>query len=211
MRILLLGATGRTGREVLAQALERGHEVAALVRSPEKIEGNDPRVTVGVGSVMDPVAVEVAMAGCEAVLSTLGNRAAGDLFGTSLMTDTVRALLPAMKRHGVERLVVLSAVGVGQSAAQAPALIRLGFRTALRAIAKDKARSEDEIRASGLDWTIAYPPALTSGPLTKSYRAGEDLRLEGMAKVSRADVAHFMLEVLQDPAFSKKNAVISST
>jgi putative NADH-flavin reductase len=165
---------------------------------------------VRVGSVMDPAALESAVHGRDAVLSTLGSHSVRDLFGATLMTKTMQALVPAMERQGVSRLIVLSAGGVGEAAHQAPALIRIGFRTLLRQIAKDKAGSEDYVRGSGLDWTIVYPPVLTNGPLTKEYRVGEDLRLKGGARIRRADVAQFMLAQLEDSSYSRKNAIISS-
>jgi putative NADH-flavin reductase len=209
MKLLLLGATGKTGRQVLAQALEGRHDVTALVRSPEKLM-KDPHLEVRVGSVMDPAAVEDAVRDRGAVISTLGTRRARDLFGADIMTKTMHAVVPAMERHGVSRLIVLSAVGVGEVTQHAPAMIRIAFRTLLRQIAKDKAASEEYVRAGGLDWTFVYPPMLTNGALTQSYRAGEDLRLHGRARISRADVAHFMLAQLEDGAYSRKNAIISA-
>jgi putative NADH-flavin reductase len=210
MKLLILGATGRTGRHVVTQSLDRGHDVRALVRSPQKLTG-DPRIDVRAGSVTDPAAVEAALDGRDSVVSALGSRRAMELLGTHFMTDTMRALVPAMDRGRVRRLVVLSAVGVGETESQAPAMIRLGFRTLLRGIARDKERAEAQVRESGLDWTIVYPPALTNGPLTKTCRFGEDLMLKGSAKVSRADVAHFMLDQLDDAVFSRKNVVVAST
>jgi putative NADH-flavin reductase len=208
VNLLLLGSTGRAGRVLLEQALDRGHDVAVLVRSPEKLPA-DPRLgAVRVGSVLDEDAVDSALEGRDAVLSTLGSRRPSEAFGTTFMTDAMRALVPAMTRRGVRRLVVLSAAGVGAKARHAPFPIRAAFATALRQIAKDKARSEAYVRESGLDWTFVYPPMLTDGPITKSCRAGEDLRLKGMARISKADVAHFMLDQLESAAFSCKDVVV---
>ena len=207
MRLLLLGATGRTGRELLRQAVERGHDVKAFVRNPGKLD--DIRgVDLRVGSVLDASALDQALQGREAVLSTLGSRRPAEVFGTSFMTDVMQALVPGMERRGVRRLIVLSAAGVGDVARYGPRPTRMAFRTALRAIGRDKARSEALVRRTDLDWTFVYPPALTKGPLTKDYRAAEDLRLKGMARIRRADVAHFMLDQLQDASFSRRNAVI---
>src|SRR5947209_2286244 len=121
MKILLLGATGLTGRQLLAQALEQGHEITALVRSPEKL-AETRGLDVRVGSVMDRTALEDAVHGRDAVLSTLGTRSVRDLFGATLMTKTMGTLVPAMEHRGVSRLIVLSAVGVGEATQKAPAL-----------------------------------------------------------------------------------------
>ena len=209
MKLLLLGATGRTGKELLEQALERGHYVTALVRSPEKI-ADRMEVDVRVGSVMDAAAVEDAVHDRDAVVSTLGVRSARDLIRADLMTKTMSALVPAMARRGVRRLIVLSAVGVGGTVRQAPVMVRIAFRTMLRPDARDKAAAEAYVRQSGLDWTFVYPPMLTKGALTTSYRVGEDLCLSGMPKISRADVAHFMLAQLAVQTYMRKNAVVSS-
>src|SRR5439155_20580419 len=114
---------------------------------------------------------------------------------------------PAMKRRGVSRLILESALGVGQSAEHAPAAFRLAFVTVLRQVGRDKAAAEDYLRASDLDWTIVYPPSLTNGPATGAYRSGETLELGGVPTISRADVAHFMLNQLDDASYSRRMAI----
>jgi putative NADH-flavin reductase len=122
----------------------------------------------------------------------------------------MRALVPAMNRHTVERVIFLSALGVGTSRAHAPLMFRTVFATAFRQIGKDKAAGEDYLHASDLDWTLVYPPALNNGPLTDSYRAGETLKLSGFAKISRADIAHFMLSQLTSSTYSRKMAIVGA-
>src|SRR5438477_9403108 len=144
MKVLVLGATGRTGKHLVEQAREQGHEVVALVRDPTKLPTRDG-VRVVTGSPLDPASVAGALDGADAVLVALGNRRAREAFGSTLLTEAIDALVPAMEQRGARRLIVLSAAGVGESARQAPAMIRLGFRTLLRQIAKDKAESERRI------------------------------------------------------------------
>jgi len=103
----------------------------------------------------------------------------------------------------------MSAFGVGESRRDAPLIPRIMYRVLLSGIFADKKAGEDEIRRSSLDWTIVYPVLLTDGPLTGSYRVGEHVELRGMPKISRADVAHFMLAEMKNRAFLRKVAVIS--
>ena len=138
----------------------------------------------------------------------LGPRSPTELLHCELMRRSVPALAESMRRRGVARLILLSALGVGDSRARAPLPFRLAFATMLRQVGKDKARAEEVVRASALDWTIIYPPALTDGPATGRYRHGEQLQLRGRASISRADVAHFMLAQLTDATYSRRAAIV---
>jgi putative NADH-flavin reductase len=205
MKLLLLGATGGTGRQLLAQALEAGHETTALVRSAEKLNAQD-HLLVRSGDATDPEAVDAAVAGQDAVLSALGVRSP---LADELISPSLRAVVPAMQQHGVKRLIWLSALGVGQTREQAPAMFRVPFSTVLRRIRRDKAAGEEYLRSTDLDWTLVYPPALTNGPHTGDYRSGETLNVKGFPRVSRADVAQFMLAQLDDATYIRRNAIVS--
>jgi putative NADH-flavin reductase len=211
MKLLILGATGATGRQLVSQALDAGHEVTVLVRSPEKLGHEGERVTVRTGDATDPAAMEGAVDGTEAVLSALGTRSPKALLvGTDVIKASAGALVPAMDKHGVRRVIWLSALGVGPSREQASAPLRILFSTMLRQIGKDKVAGEERLSASGLDWTLVYPPTLTDGPRTAKYRAGHTLDIAGVPRISRADVADFMLAQLSDPTYSRKTAIVSS-
>jgi putative NADH-flavin reductase len=195
MRLLLFGATGGTGREIAAQARAAGHEVIAFARAEH-------------GDATDRAAVARAMPGHDAVVSALGR---GNSFRSEqLLSRSMAAILPAMQREGIRRLIVISALGVGESHDEAPLLARIFFRLALRHIYADKAIADDFIRRSSLDWTIVRPTMLTNGPRTGSYRAGEHLELHGMPKISRADVADFIVKELSDRQWIRKTVAISS-
>jgi putative NADH-flavin reductase len=209
-KLLLLGATGLTGQQLLAQAIEQGHDVTALVRSPSKLSVNHGPMRIVTGDATDAAAVDAALDGRDAVLCALGTRSPKAVIGTDLMTASMHALVPAMKRRGVNRVIVESALGVGQSADSAPPAVRLAFATLLRQTGKDKAAAEEYLRASDLDWTVVHPPSLTNGPATGVYRSGEALKLKGVPKISRADVAHFMLSQLDDATYNRGMAIISS-
>jgi len=205
MKLLLLGATGGTGRQLLSLALEAGHETTALVRSPEKLNAED-HLLVRAGDATDPEAVDAAVAGQDAALSALGVRSP---LGDDLITPSLRALVPAMQKHSVRRLIWLSALGVGQTREQAPVMLRVPLSTILRRIGRDKAAGEEYLRSTDLDWTLVYPPALTNGPRTGTYRSGETVNVSGLPRISRADVAEFMLAQLDNAAYIRRNAIIS--
>jgi putative NADH-flavin reductase len=115
-----------------------------------------------------------------------------------------------MRTQVLKRVIFLSAFGVGESFEQASLLQRLAYRTMLRQIFADKAKADAMLRASGLDWTLVYPTLLTNGARTGTYRVGERLAMKGMARISRADVAAFMLAQLSTDEWRRRTAVISN-
>ena len=205
MKLLVFGASGPTGTQLVSQALEQGHEVTALVRNSASVATQEIRIIVG--DAQDPAAVAEAVRGQDAVLSTLGRRRT--FSSANLMVNSMRAIVPAMERHRVRRLILMSSFGVGDSVREAPLLPRLFFRTLLRDIFADKQAAEAIVRRSALEWTIVYPVLLTDGPRTGNYRVGERLELSGFPKISRADVAEFMLKELYDAEYLKRIAVLS--
>ena len=208
MKLLILGATGGTGRQLLEQGLAAGHEITVLARDRAKVTAQHARLKVLEGDATDAAAVGGAMTGQDAVLAALGR---GRTFRPErLMERAVPVLLAAMRANNVRRLVFLSAFGVGETIRDVPLFSRLFAATLLRGIYADKLIGDNLIRQSGLDWTIMHPSQLTDGPLTRRYRCGERLPLSGMPKISRADTAHSMLERLTDSASIGKTLLVSS-
>jgi putative NADH-flavin reductase/nitrate/TMAO reductase-like tetraheme cytochrome c subunit len=208
-RILVLGATGGTGQHVLAQALQQGHEVTALVRHPERLTLTHDRLRVIAGSVTDdsPVLAD-AVRGQAAVISTLG---AGRSFSSGgLISQSVPRIVRVMEQQGVRRLVFTSAFGVGDTRRDVPLVPRIFIRVLLGDIYRDKASGESALRASSLDWTLVYPSGLSDGPAAGHWRAGERLSLRGFPQIARADVASFLLSQIDDPAYVRKGVLISS-
>ena len=121
----------------------------------------------------------------------------------------MQAIVSSMERAGVRRLIVVSAFGVGESRRDAPLIPRIIYRVLLSNIFADKKAAEDKVRSSNLDWTFVYPVLLTEGPMTGAYRVGERLELHGLPKISRSDVAHFILTEVGKREFIRKVAVIS--
>ncbi|MFI1527729.1 NAD(P)-dependent oxidoreductase [Streptomyces griseus] len=201
MRITVFGATGGVGQEIVGQALAAGHEVTAVVRDPDRLpERLDRAALAAVVRLNDPAAVRAAVAGRDAVLSGLGSRGRRADGVAERLTGRI---LTAMEAEGVRRLVVVSAVPVGPE----PAGDRLVDRLALKVVGAvladvyaDLARMEAALARSATDWTAVRPPKLTDGPLTGVYRRVVGGAPRGSRSVSRADVAHAMLALVEDPA-----------
>lgn len=208
MNLVVFGASGGTGQEIIKQALDQGHEVTAFVRDTAKLAIRDSKLHIIEADVLkDQPAITSAIAGKDAIICALG--VANSLKSTGLIAGGLAAIVPAAKKHDVRRLILISAFGVGESSRNAPLVPRLMYRLLLGDIYRDKNAGEVIVKASGLDWTIIHPVMLTTGPKTETYRRGERLELHGIPKVSRADVAHFVLAQLADKTFLRKTAVIS--
>jgi putative NADH-flavin reductase len=219
MKITVIAATGGIGRQVLDQALTGGHEVTAVARRPEALDAEasrGARVVTADLATATAADLEKAVDAADAVLSGLGRRSASD---GGIAQRGTRVLVDAMTAVGARRLVVVSAAPIGTVPSPArphPPRHDPGdaflvkylagplIKRVLRAGYADLAAMEDLLRASELDWTAVRPPRLVDKPLTRAYRTayGENLR-RGMS-ISRADVAHFMLRVAEDPVAIKQ-------
>ena len=208
MRLVVFGSTGGTGRELLERALEQDHEVVAYARDPTKLNHlKHARLEVIRGDVLDSVGVESAVVGQQAVLCTIGAGAKR----TTLREEGTRNIVEAMVRAGVKRLICQSSLGVGDSRAN------LSFFTKhiivsifLRHAFADHERQEAVVKQSSLDWTIVRPPHLTVGPRTGTYRHGFPVTDKHIsAKISRADVADFMLKQLTDNMYIRQTPGVS--
>lgn len=201
VKLLVFGANGRTGRQLLAQGLDAGHEMTAFIRPRATAPDPYPRLRVATGEVTaDQDAVRAAVEGQDAVLTAFGSPTTWHgLLSPALTVTAMPLIVQAMRDTGVSRIVHLSAHGVGDTADQAPAVYWAVYK-ALGPMFADKAAGEEILRTSGLDWTLVYPVMLVGGPLTGRYRTGERLPLRGIPRISRADVAHFMLHETTRPA-----------
>jgi putative NADH-flavin reductase len=210
MKLTIFAATGGIGRQLLEQAVAAGHDVTAVVRDPSRLSRAVPSVTADLAAP-DPAAVESAVAGADAVLSGLGPRSASE---AGIASQGTRAIVQAMQATGVRRIVAVSAAPVSTVASpgrprpprhdpgDGPVMRHLlspVIKALLRRPYADLAVMEDVLRDSGLDWTVVRPPRLTDGPLTRTYRTASGQNLRGGLLVSRADVAHLMLAVLDRP------------
>ncbi len=186
MNLLVLGATGATGRLVVDRALADGHRVTALVRSPDKLTRTHPNLHVVSGSVTDSAQVAAAMQRVDAVISTLGATK-----GT-IITDSTRAILAAAPSQGVTRVVQLSTFAVQRDRLRP--LSRLITQLAIGPQLRDKTAAEDALRASGLDWTLVHASVLTNGsPTGTATPLAQSKRRSVLQKISRADVAKWLV------------------
>jgi putative NADH-flavin reductase len=198
MKVLVFGATGTVGRKLVTQALEMGHTVTAFARDPSKLEIKHPSLEIIEGDVMDSALVDRAVAGHDAVLVALGAGTKGQVRSTG-----TRNIIQAMQRNGVRRLVCLSTLGVGDSRTHLNFYWKyIMFGMLLRAAFADHVSQEEHVKQSGLDWTIVRPAAYTDGERTGNYRHGFPATAEGLKlKISRADVADFVLTQLADNSY----------
>ena len=215
MKLTIFAATGGIGRQALEQALAAGHEVTAVVRNPNGLSGEARIVRVDLVAAA-PEALESAVAGADGVLSGLGPRSASE---AGIASQGTRAIVQAMRATDVRRIVVVSAAPIGT--VPSPGRPRPpkhdpgdGFfmrhllspltKAALRTRYGDLALMEDLLRDSGLDWTVVRPPQLTNKALTGTYRIAYGQNLRRGLRISRADVAHLMLRVLEQPETIKQ-------
>ena len=197
MRIAVFGSSGKTGQQLVTQALERGHTVVAAARTPQKLDAlRHERLEVVACDVLEPATLPPAVAGVDAVLITIGGVGIGD--GETRATGTGH-ILDAMKAAGVARVLIVSTAGVGDSIQQLGLVARLFVQTVIRKAVADHTRQEAAVRASGMRWTIARPGGLTDGPVSPNLTADATGSLR-VTTVSRAGVARFLLDALEDPA-----------
>ncbi len=198
LRILIIGATGRTGRELVRQALEQGHQVTALVRKPKKMKVENANLRVVKGNVRDYDSIESAMRGQSAVLCALGTKR---FFSPNRVVSNGTAnILRAMKSCGVPRLVCESSLGIGNSVGRLGLLYTIFvLPLILPFIFYDKIRQEKLIEESETDWVIVRPAVLTNAPARGKYRHGRNVgNYLWTNRIARADVADFMLKQLTD-------------
>jgi uncharacterized protein YbjT (DUF2867 family) len=209
VKILVVGATGGTGRLIVSQALALGYDVAALVRSPEKAS-NLTGARLIVGDARDETTLRNALTGQDAVISALGTPAS-PLKEVTLLSTATRALVNAMKAEQVSRLVCITGLGAGDSAGHGGFVFdNLIFPLLLRKVYVDKNRQEAIIRASGLDWVLVRPSILKDNPARGTVRALTDLSEFHGGAVSREDVAKFVLEQLLSDTWLHRSPLITS-
>ena len=208
MNLLIVGATGGTGQQLVSQALERSHRVTALVRKMPSAEPRPGLITV-LGNVLDASSLDGAVQGQNAVLSALGHK---QFFRpTHILSEGTRNLIGAMRRHGVRRFVCETALGISDAWWQMGLYYTLFVRPIILPLYFwDKTRQEAVIRASDLDWTIVRPGALTNGPKRGHYRHGPRVgHWLRTVRISRADVAAFMLDQLTDDRYVRTTVGIA--
>ena len=209
MKLAVFGATGLTGGLVVAQALEDGHEVTALVRDPHRVSLSHPRLTVVGGSPVAPGDVERCILGADAVIHCLGIGGKGDGTPTSLISDSVLVTLAAMEQHNVPRIVCMSNVGAGGSGSWfANRVVIPLFVRWLRPIIEDKNRMEAGLRESTVEWSSVRLPNIVEGP-ERPLRVSPDGRGIGLS-ITAASAARFLLDQATSPDLVHSTPSISN-
>ncbi len=196
MKIIVIGANGKTGSLVVQQALDKGFRVTAYIRRPGTLAIDHQNLKIVVGELNEIFKLKNALEGADACISTLG--------GTSLkehsteIIEGIDNIVMLMEELNIPRFIYLSSIGVGESRKMMPFLIRFFITKLLFQIPfADHLENEQRIMNSNIEWTIVRPGSLTEGNLTKKFRIGSDLiRLKGNLSISRANVAWFIVNEL---------------
>ncbi len=203
MKIIIFGATGSLGQHVVEQALQQGHQVSAFARHPKTLIETHPNLTAIAGDVLDLDSVEHAIRDHDAVIITLGAGMKG-----GVRASGTQNVITAMQQQGIKRLICLSTLGAGDSHKYLNFLWKyIMFGMLLKNALSDHEQQEAMVRSSGLDWTLVRPAAFTDGPATSTYQHGNTFDSPLKLKISRRDVAHFMLQALTSKAYLYINSL----
>ncbi len=211
MKLAIFGATGKTGRHLVQQGLDKGHDITVLVRDPAKLGLQHPKLRAVKGDVLtDAAAVEQTISGADAVVVALGATSVKER--TSIVENGTRAVMEGMKKAGARRMVVISVLGAHETSQQsgfifhriARPLMRMLVPTFHHIVFVDKERMEDAVRQTDLDWTLVRAPRLVEGPFTGKWRTvmpGEP----GLStrSLSFADLAGYLLQAAEDPKLAR--------
>ena len=203
MNILVFGASGKTGRELVRQGLLEGHYVTAFVRDPAKLAVINDRLKIVRGDVKDPAAVVSAIKNQDAIFSALG--VSKPLQSDPVVIEGIRNIIAAMEQTNVKRFIYLSFMAVGEGRKDGGFLVKNIIARIVRHEIADHFQKEQLIKASQLEWTIVHAPKLTNGAKKDIYRTGETIKPKTfLPTLSRADLAGFMLKQLTDKTFLLK-------
>ncbi len=208
MKLVIFGSTGGTGKQVVKQALEQGHIITAFVRNPAKLQIQHQNLNIFQGDVMDSLSVEKVLQGQDAVVCVLG---AGNNINSTIRSQGTQQIIQAMEKVGIKRFICQSTLGAGDSWENLNLFwkyIMFGFL--LRKPFKDHQKQENYVKQSNLDWTIIRPGAFVEGNRTGNYRHGfPGNDKTSKLKISRADVADFILKQLTDNTYLGKTPGLS--
>ena len=193
MHLTVFGATGKTGLEIVKQALAGGHQVTAFVRDPARLPFESESISIHTGDVYDSGSVAKAVKGKDAVICALGG--GSDLKKTAVRATGTVNIIKGMQQHNVKRLLVVTAMGIGESWDTLSLANKLFFAVVLKSAREDHEAQEAAIKESELDWTIIRPSGLVDTPRTGIYDVGENIRAKS-SRIARADVADLIIKEL---------------
>ncbi|MFA9404060.1 MAG: NAD(P)-dependent oxidoreductase [Anaerolineales bacterium] len=206
MKLVVFGATGTTGQEIVRQSLAQGYIVTAFARDPSKMRFEHGDLKITTGDVYDLSAVTQAIIGQDVVICSLGT---SELGKTTVRSEGTANIINAMKESDVKRIIVITAMGVAESWSTLSFVNKLFFATLLRNTRQDHENQEVLVKDSDLDWTIIRPSGLTDTPRTEDYAIGENVHAN-TSRIARADVAHAIVKEVHDNAYVHKAVTITN-
>ena len=206
MKLAIFGANGKSGLEIVKQFLSKGDVVTAFVREPSKLELEHENLKVIQGDVFEVASVGRAIQGQDGVVCALGS---SELKKTTVRSEGTKNIIQGMKDNNVKRLVIISAMGVGESWNTLSGINKFFFATLLKSSREDHEAQEAAVKESGLDWTIIRPSGLIDSPRTGIYDVGENIPAK-TSKIARADVADLILKELEQNTNIGKALTISN-
>lgn len=209
MKIVVFGATGRVGRKLVAGGIVRGHAVTPAARRPGRVRAGQALPRIVACDILDGAQVGAAIAGQEAVVVV--GRAWCALLPATVHSEGIANVIAAMKAHAVRRLVCVSAAGTqdGDDPNLPPLFTHLARPILLGRAWSELRAMEAQVRASGLDWTLVHVARLTEGPALGHYRAEPGFSMPGGRRISRADVADFMLKELERDEWVRRDVALA--
>jgi putative NADH-flavin reductase len=208
MKLAIFGGTGKTGQHLVQQALDAGHEVYALARTPSKLDIQNPNLHVIQGGVLDMGPVEQVIQNADAVASVLGPSSNKPEFTISKGMDNIIA---AMKKHNVERIVISAGAGVRDPNDKPQVIDRVAgllLNVVSKNVVADMKQVVEKVRSSGLDWTIVRVPMLTDEPAKGTFKVGYVGDIS--PRISREDMATFILKQVEQEEWVQKAPAISN-
>ena len=209
MKLTIFGATGRIGGHLLNWAVDAGHDVHVLARSPQALRPRDGLTVTG-GDVLDPAAVAAVISGADAVLSAVGPKIRDNFHYSELLAPAAANIIDGMHKTGARRLIAVSAAAA--FIPEDPDKSWIAKQTQPRIFARafaDVRRMERVVKDSDLDWTLVRPTRLVSDPGTGKYRVRADFPPPGGSKIARADVAHFIATALTSATYIHQSPVLA--
>ena len=206
MKLAIFGATGNTGLELVKQSLEKGHQVTAFVRDTSRLSVKHDQINIFTGDVFDLVSVAEVVQGQDAIVCALGS---SDLKKTTVRAEGTANIIQAMKEHGIQRLLVVTAMGTGESWNTLSRVTKFFYATLLKSSREDHEAQETVVKQSELDWTIIRPSGLTDEPRTGVYEVGENI-LAKTSKIARANVADLIVKELEQNTLIHKAVTITN-
>lgn len=197
--MVVLGATGGSGKEITKQALEKGYEVTAIARNPAAVAMHHPNLELVKGDVLQPASFEQELVGKQVVISCLGT--GSNRQPTTVYSAGIENTISAMKKAGIRRLICISA-GALDTNTEMGAVMRLLAKVVLQKMLRhlyaDMRRMEAIVEANDIDWTIIRPARLTGKQFTGNYRTAIHAHLRAPWSIGRSDLAHFMLDSIEN-------------